>query len=289
MGRGMTQDRARVSACLITYNEEKNIRRCLERLDWADEIVVVDAFSQDATVEIAGQFTDRIFQSPWVGYVRQKNLALDQASHEWAFGIDADEVVSSELQASILDMLSRPQPGTAGYRVARRTFYLGRWIDHCGWYPEYRLRLFRKDEGRWTGRDLHERVGVRGAVRSLRGDLYHYPYESIADHLRTIDRYASISAWERFQRGTKFRWTALMLHPLARFLKMFLLKRGFLDGGVGLIVSALGGIYVFAKYVKLWELERVGADTAQSEDPSRPPRGHGLDLAWRRSSGSGAG
>lgn len=238
---------------MITYNEEANIQRCLESLDWADEIVVVDSFSEDDTLKIARRFTERVLQNKWPGYVEQKNFALNMASHDWVFGIDADEVVSGELRTSILSVLSDGGGGFDGYFVPRRTFYLGRWIDHCGWYPDYKLRLFRKSKGRWVGAGLHERVGLSGRTSYLQGDLCHYPYGSVSEHLRKLDRYTSIWAQEMSDRGRKFHWIDLLVRPPFRFLRMFLLKLGFLNGAAGFVVSALGAIYVFAKYAKLWE------------------------------------
>ena len=247
-----------VSACVIVYNEERNLRRCLESVDWADEIVVVDAFSEDLTLEIAREFTDRVFLNAWPGHVAQKNFALDRASHEWVFAIDADEEVSPELRESVLLVVREDDDRYQGYRVARRVHYLGRWMRHCGWYPEYRLRLFRKRAGRWTGVNPHDRVAVEGATSRLEGDLYHYPYENLSAHFGTIGRYAEIWAREMSARGRRFRWTDLATRPLFRFFRMFVLKLGILDGIAGLVASGMGAVYVFAKYAKLWERQRDG-------------------------------
>ena len=246
-----------VSACVIAHNEERNLRRCLESLDWADEIVVVDAFSEDRTREIAREFTDRVFRNPWPGHVEQKNFALDRASHDWIFAIDADEEVSPELRESVLRALMGGDGRYQGYFVTRRVCYLGRWIGHCGWYPEYRLRLFRKSAGRWTGTNPHDRVEVSGSTSRLSGDLYHRPYEDLDAHFETIGRYSAIWAREMSARGRRFHWMDLATRPAFRFFRMFVLRLGFLDGMAGLVASGMGAVYVFAKYGKLWELERA--------------------------------
>ena len=247
-----------VSACVIAYNEERNLRRCLESLDWADEIVVVDAFSEDRTPEIAREFTDRVFQNAWPGHVAQKNFAVDRASHEWVFAIDADEEVSPGLRESLRRAVREGDGRYRGYWVARRVYYLGRWMGHCGWYPEYRLRLFRKHAGRWTGINPHDRVAVNGSTSRLDGDLYHYPNESLNAHFETIGRYAEIWAREMAARGRRFRWMDLATRPPFRFFRMFILRLGFLDGVAGLVASGMGAVYVFAKYAKLWERQRAG-------------------------------
>lgn len=245
---------AGVSACIITYNEEANIERCLKSLHWANEIVVVDSFSKDGTLGIARRYTDRVFGHAWPGHIRQKNVALGYARCDWVFALDADEVVSEELRKSILEAIGHGD--CAGYLVPRKVFYLGRWIGHCGWYPEYKLRLFRREQGRWGGMNPHDRVILEGRTGMLSGDLYHYPYKDISDHWETMGRYASIAADEMVRDGRRFRWGDLLVRPPARFGKMYVLKRGFLDGGVGLVVSLLGAVSVFLKYVKLWELCR---------------------------------
>ena len=245
-----------VSACVITYNEEANIERCLRSVDWADEIVVVDAFSEDGTVEIARQYTDRVFQHAWLGHIQQKNVALGVARCDWVFALDADEEVSEALRERILEAIGRGE--CEGYFVRRRVFYLGQWIDHCGWYPEYKLRLFRRERGRWGGMNPHDRVILEGRTGVLKGDLYHYPYKDVSDHWETMGRYATTAAEEMVRRGRRFRWWDLLVRPPARFGKMYVLKRGFLDGGVGLVVSLLGAVSVVLKYARLWELWRNG-------------------------------
>ncbi|MFH1008020.1 MAG: glycosyltransferase family 2 protein [Candidatus Latescibacterota bacterium] len=251
---------AGVSACIITHNEEANIERCLRSLHWADEIVVVDSFSSDGTVQIARNYTDRVFQHAWPGHIEQKNVALSYTRCDWVFALDADEVVTEELCQSITEAIGRTD--YEGYLVSRRVFYLDQWIGHCGWVPEYRLRLFRREHGHWGGVNPHDRVVLSGRIGTLSGDLDHYPYKDIADHWERMGRYAAIAAAEMVRTGRRFHWWDLLMRPPARFLKMYGLRRGFLDGGVGFMVSLLGGVSVFLKYAKLWELWRREGQTA---------------------------
>jgi len=256
-------DRASISVCIVTFNEEDRILECLESVRWADEIIVVDSFSTDRTVEYARRFTDRIIQRPWPGHVAQKNFALDQAQCDWVLCVDADERVSPELAAEIQDVLRAPDRHEVGYTMPRKTFYLGRWIRHGGWYPDRKLRLVRRGTARWGGTDPHDRLHVRGPVEALKGDLLHYTYRDISDHLRTIDRFTSIAAREIHEAGGRHPLIRMLLHPPARFLRMYLLQFGFLDGVPGLLVAVLGSYYVFLKYAKVWELQHARSENGR--------------------------
>lgn len=249
----------KISATIICKNEERNIQRCLQHLDFVDEIVVVDSGSEDRTLEICKRFTDRVMYHPWPGYIEQKNYALEQATHEWVLSLDADEVVSPELKEDILDALRNDQGKYDGYRVNRHVYYLGRWINHC-WYPEYKIRLFKKCKGRWVGKNLHERVELNGKYRDLKGDLEHYTYRNISQHLHTIDSFSSLGADGKFEEGKSARLLDLVFNPMFRFLKLYVLKRGFLDGMPGFIIAVLGSYYCFLKYAKLWEMHNVSQD-----------------------------
>lgn len=273
-----------ISACVIVYNEERVIARCLESLQWADEVVIVDAFSTDRTVEIARRYTDHVFQHPWSGHVAQKNIALRYAQYAWVFAIDADEVVSEELRDRIRTVTAEAG-ALEGYFVRRRVFYLGRWVNHCGWYPEYKLRLFRRGRAAWGGVDPHDRILLDGRAGRLQGDLYHYPYQDVSHHLEKINRYSSIAAEEMTKRGKRFHWWQVVVHPLVRFIKMYLLKRGFLDGGAGLMVCLLGALYVSMKYIKLWEVGRC-LQGPKGCEASSTPCGYGTDVAGGRGAGS---
>ena len=263
----------KLSVTIITYNEEKNIRDCLNSVKWADEIVVVDSFSTDKTIEICKEYTDRFYQNKWPGFVEQKNFALNKASHNWVLSIDADERISDELGEEIKKLLTTPlsppsQGGDKrdvfdGYYIPRKTFYVKSWILHCGWYPDYKIRLFKKDKGRWEGTGgtaIHESVKVDGKTGYLKGDILHYSFLSISSHLKTINSFTSISAMENLKKGKKAGILSILLRPSFNFFKMYILKRGFLDGLPGLIVSILSSYHVFIKYTKMWEMERQKTD-----------------------------
>ena len=245
-------ERAKLSVTMIACNEEKRVRAALESVKWADEIVVVDSFSADRTVEICREYTEKVYQIAWRGYVEQKNIATEHASHDWILNIDADEVVSAELAAEIQQTLAAPD--CVGYFMPRRTYYLGGWIRHCGWYPDAKLRLFDKRAGKWVGKALHEKIHITGRAGHLRHDLYHYTYEDIADHLKTINNYTGIAA---SQKTGSVSGTGILLRTVAAFLKKYLLKQGFRDGTRGLIVCLLSAFTVAVKYAKLWERQHV--------------------------------
>jgi hypothetical protein len=245
-------ERMPVSCCIICYNEEANIRRCLESVKWCDEIVIVDSFSTDRTVEICREYTDRIIQRPWPGYVEQKRFALSQATHEWVLNVDADEEVSPELQCEGLAVLQRNDPSVDGFYIPRLVYYLGRWWWH-GWYPGYRLRLFRKAKVRWGGVNPHEKVLLRGQADHLRGDLYHYTYEDIGDHLNALNHLTEVASHEMIRRGKRTTLSHLLWHPLWRFFRFYVVRGCFRDGVPGFFVAVTSAFYVFLKYAKLWE------------------------------------
>lgn len=254
----------RLSACVITFNEESKIAACLASLvGVADEIVVVDSESTDDTRAIAARFTDRIIVQPFLGYVAQKNFAVDNASHDWILSLDADEQLSDELRSEILkekDILG----AYAGYDMPRRTFYVDAWMDHC-WYPDRKIRLFDRRRGRWDGRDPHDAWRVtEGSVKSLRGDIVHRSFDSVSDHLKTIDRFSEIAARELFRQGRRVSVVSPVFRGAATFVRLYLLKRGFLDGFGGLVVSLLSGTATFARYAKLRYLQRAEARGTES-------------------------
>lgn len=261
----------KLSACIITFNEERNIRDCLESVRFADEIVVVDSGSTDRTVEIARAMGARVIVKDWPGHIEQKNFAIDQAGGEWVLSIDADERVTPELRAEIEHALAEPQ-GYEGFSMPRLSFYLGRWIRHSGWYPDRKLRLIRRGRGRWGGVNPHDHLACDGPVRALRGDLLHYSYRDIADHLKTIDFFTTIAAREKHKRGAR-ALPGMIFGPPLKFLKAYVLKLGFLDGLPGLVVAVLGSYYVFLKYAKLFELKRgLGRPDAPMPRRGEPAR-----------------
>ncbi|MEW6355156.1 MAG: glycosyltransferase family 2 protein [Planctomycetota bacterium] len=250
-----------VSAFVITWNEESNIRRCLESVCWAKEIVVVDSFSSDRTVEVARGFTDKVYHHQWQGMVQQKGYALSKTTQPWAMMIDADEEVSPELAASIRRAIIEDDTEIDGFLVARRTSYVGNWIYHGGWYPDRKLRLFRRDRGRIAGRNPHDRVVVNGKTRRLSGDLLHYNYPSISNQLETIDRFSTIVTQETRMAWRDVRLAEMIAKPIAKFFTCYFIKQGYLDGVRGLIIAVASSFYVFLKYAKLWERDlRAGRE-----------------------------
>ena len=250
--------REKISACITAGNEESNIRRCLRSLAWTDEIVVVDSFSKDRTVEISREFTDRIYQHEWLGYIGQKNLIKDLAAGPWILFVDADEEVSPELRDEIVaEFESGRNAGYDGYEFPRIVYYMGRWIRHGEWYPDLKMRLFRKDRGVCAGNEPHDRTTVPGKVKRLSGHLHHYTYDNIQDQIRTLNEFAGITAFSMYNAGKPFLWTDLFFRPPVRFIKSFFFKAGFQDGMLGWIIARLSAFGVFLKYAKLYEMYRM--------------------------------
>jgi len=257
----------KLSAVVITYNEEPNIRDCLQSLRFCEEVVVVDSGSTDRTVEIARGMGARVIVKDWPGHIEQKNFAMEQASGEWILSVDADERVTPDLAQEILDVVHRPQADVQGFSVPRLSVYLGKPIRHGGWYPDRKLRLVRRGRGCWGGVNPHDQLHVPGAVRPLKADLLHFPYRDLSDHLRKIDAYTTIAAREKRLRGERSLPMLLLAAPF-KFLKSYVLQLGFLDGLAGLVVAALGSWYVFLKYAKLLEIELgLGQDPLEKDLP----------------------
>jgi len=234
---------------------EDNIRRCLESVRWADEIVVLDSFSTDRTRAIALEYTDRVIQHRWLGYIGQKALAKTLARSPWVMFVDADEEVSDELRCEILRTFDAVVPeSVAGFDFPRMVWYLNRWIRHGEWYPDIKLRLFRKDRGSCSGTEPHDRIYVQGTVRHLSAPLHHYTYADISDQIATINRFSTISADSGIARSAGSILFRLALHPPFRFFRNYVIKLGFLDGVAGLIVAGSIAFGTFTKYAKLWEL-----------------------------------
>jgi glycosyltransferase involved in cell wall biosynthesis len=242
----------RLSVALVTRNEEDRLRACLESVVWADEIVVVDAESEDKTVAIAQEFTDRVVVRPWPGYAAQKNTALDLATGDWVLSLDADEVVSPELRAEIARVLAADGPAD-GYTVPRRNIFWGRWVRHGGLYPDRQLRFFRRGRGRFVARAVHESVRVEGRVEPADGHLEHRSYRDVSDFLARADRYSTLAAEEAVAQGRRARVSDLLLRPLGRFLAMYVVQGGFLDGWRGFLLATLYAYYVLIRSAKIWE------------------------------------
>jgi len=248
----------RVSVTVITKNEAADIADALASVAWADEIVVVDSESSDDTVAIAKRFTDRVIVRPWPGYSEQKNYAASMARNDWILSLDADERVTPALADEIRSTLSGT-PRESAFRIPRVTWHLGRWIRTTDWYPDPQTRLYDRRAAKWTGRYVHESVTATGETGRLRGELQHYAYRDIADHLETIDRYTTYAARQMFEDGRRAGLRHLAGHPPLAFLRNYIAHRGILDGGPGLIISALNSYYVFLKFAKLRELQTQGS------------------------------
>jgi glycosyltransferase involved in cell wall biosynthesis len=245
--------RVPVSVYVLTYNNRRTIEQCLKSLNWAEELVIVDSFSTDGTYEICLQYTKSVYQRKWPGHRDQYQYAADLTTHEWIMFVDADEEVPPELAEEIRRALDGDGDGFDGFLVYRRTFYLGRWVQYGGWYPDCEIRLYRRNKGRWEG-GLHAKVAVDGKVGSLKNEYLHYTYRDISDQIQTIDKYSRIAAEDLAKSGEKFCLFKLLFHPPFRFIKEYFFKSGFRDGLPGLIIIVSTMFYVFMKYAKLWEL-----------------------------------
>jgi glycosyltransferase involved in cell wall biosynthesis len=245
----------KVSAVIIVYNEEKNLRKCLETVKWADEIVVVDSHSPDRTVEIARQFTKKIFQKEYKGHIDKKRFAVAKAANDWVFSIDADERVTQGLKKEILGVREKGAGEVVGYDMPRMTRHLGRWILHGEWYPDRVTRLFRRSRMRYEGTEPHDRVILEGPRGRFSGMLLHYNYRDFAHQIQTVQAYSDVAAKALRAEGRRAGFRNLFLRPSFKFLKCYILKRGFLDGWPGFIIAATSAFYVLAKYTKLYEMQ----------------------------------
>jgi len=244
----------KISVAIITKDEERNIRDCLESVAWADEVVVVDNGSADKTREICQNFKARFYLEEWKGFARQKNSAIEKTRNEWVLSLDADERVTPALHREIAKIME-DGPSQDGYSIARKNFFLGHWIRRCGWYPDFNLRLFRKNRGRFQERTVHERVEVQGKVGYLKNPLEHKTYHTLSDFLQRMDRYSTLAAKEMHKKGRAYRFYDGFFRPPFTFLQMYLLRAGFLEGYRGFLLAVLYSFYTFSKYSKLKEIQ----------------------------------
>jgi glycosyltransferase involved in cell wall biosynthesis len=243
-----------LSVAVITLNAAASLARCLQSVPWADEILVVDSGSSDATLEIARRVAHRVEHHDWAGYGAQKRYAASLARHDWVLSLDADEWLSPELAASLQALLERG-PDRSGYLLNCRNGFMGRWLLHGEGYPDPHLRLFDRRRGNWQERTIHEQVLVQGPVGRLAGDLLHQSAQSLSDYLAKQNRYTQLQAELLHRQGRRAGWSHLVLRPLWRFLRLYLLRRGFLDGIPGLVHIVIGCFNTFSKYAKLRELQ----------------------------------
>lgn len=243
----------KLSVTIITFNEEKNIKECLESVKWADEIIVVDSESKDKTVEIAKAFTDKVFNKKWEGFSEQKSYALSLASNEWVLSIDADERVTPELKEEIRSSLSINN-GFNGYYIPRRNFFLGKEIKNCGWYPDYQLRLFRKSMTVVDSRKVHEGFLVTGERGYLKENFIHFTHNNLHDIFKKINEYSTLEAAELYTTK-KARPINIFINPVAGFLSHYIHRRGYKDGVHGLMVSLIHAATKMMTYMKIWDLQ----------------------------------
>lgn len=248
--------REKLTVFVICCDEERNIERALESIKWCDEILIVDSGSKDKTLEIAGKYTDKILHRDWTGNRDQKQFALDNSKNKWVLNIDADEEISMHLRGEIENILSKPKRVKKGYNLCRLIYFLGRWWDKGGWYPEYRLRFFQKQYVSWGGKDPHEKAILKGRTGKLPGFIYHYTYKDIAHQVSSLQKHAQMMADSLYKDGKKTRFFNLFLNPLFRFFKFYILKKGFLEGISGVLVGIQEGYYTFLKYLLLWEKQK---------------------------------
>ncbi|XGC82296.1 glycosyltransferase family 2 protein [Bdellovibrio bacteriovorus] len=244
-----------ISLVIITLNEEAHIERCIRSAPFVDDVVVVDSFSTDRTVEIAKACGARVFQEKWRGFGPQKAFATEQAKNPWVLSLDADEALSPELASELITKF-RSLDDQAGYLFPRRSFHLGRWIDHGGWYPDYQLRLFNKSKSQWNSADLHEKVEVSKKLK-MEKDLHHWVFDSLSDQVITNDRYSTLGAQQLAAKGAEFSYLKLIFKPWGKFIETYFFKAGFKDGLPGFIISVGAAYSLFLKFAKLWEMERV--------------------------------
>lgn len=244
---------ARITATIITLNEEANIGRAIRSVRFCDEVVVVDSGSSDRTASLAASLGATVHSNPWPGYAAQKNLAAAKAHHEWILSIDADEEVSAPLAREI-QALDLDKSDCAGFAFPRLARYCGRWIRHSGWYPDRKVRLYRRDCARWRGSHIHESVRVAGRVGQLHGDLLHFTCDSLEQHRRSVERYTDLAAKQALAEGRPPPAWKLAIGPPMSFVKAYILQRGFLDGRAGLTIASMAARYVYLKHAKARKL-----------------------------------
>lgn len=241
-----------VSIVIVTKDEELHIEGALASARDAAEIIVMDSFSTDRTVEICKKYTDKVFQKEWQGYAKQKQMAVDAAAGPWVLILDADERLTPELISEITNAIAENKHN--GFYMPRKNFFAGKWIRHGGWWPDHTLRLFKKEAGYVEEREVHERVLVKGSVSYLKNPLEHYTYNSISDYIKRMDSYSALAAKELKKTGNVPNPLNLIVRPPAAFIKMFFVRLGFMDGMHGLILAVLYSYYTFLKYAKTREV-----------------------------------
>jgi glycosyltransferase involved in cell wall biosynthesis len=249
----------KISAVIITLNEERNLERCLKSLiGVADEIVVLDSHSTDRTIDIANQYNASIYQEKFTGYVRQRNIANEKAAHDWILALDADEELTPELARSILEVKQNTKYDA--YQFSRLTNYCGKWIKHCGWYPDKKIRLVNRTKGSWKGEQVHEYWGMHDStakIGHLKGDLLHYSFYTISDHVRQIEKFTEMSARAAVENGKSCSILKILIAPQWGFFVSYVVRFGILDGYYGLLVCKLSAYASLLKYSKIRQYSKL--------------------------------
>ncbi len=245
-----------ISVIVITKNEAHNIDECLRSVEWSDDIVVVDAESKDATVEIAKIHTEKVFIKPWLGFAAAKQFAVEETKYDWILWLDADERVTQELAIEIQRRIEK-NPKEAAFTAARRAYFLHRWIKHSGWYPGRVPRLFHKQRAEFNDAAVHEGLNIHGKIGELKNDLLHFTDPNLYHYVTKFNRYTSLASNDLLKNGKSFKKSDIPVRPCWQFIKMYFLRRGFLDGTQGLLLAMLSSAYVFTKYAKLWEKQFI--------------------------------
>ena len=247
----------KLSVIVLTYNSEENLKRCLTNVKWADEIVVVDSFSKDGTLQAAESFGAKIFQRKYPGYTRQLEYGISKASNNWVFVLDSDEEATPELITEIRSVLENPEEGIGGYEISRRVYFLGRWIMHGSWYPDFQYRLFKKDASEPTHLEIHSSYGTKQQRGRLASPINHYSYKNLYDYITRINTYTTLETSTRLKAmgERRVKWYNFFLNPLSAFFRMYVVNRGYKDGIQGLILALFSSFYNLALYSKIWEYQ----------------------------------
>ncbi len=249
----------KLSALVLTYNEEDHIADCLESINWIEQIIVVDSFSDDRTKEICKQYANvSFYENDFKDFASQRNFGLNKIKTDWVFVIDADERVTEELREEILEILNETEAKAEGYEIARKNYFLAKWIKYCGWYPDYTLRLF-KSKYRYQGL-VHESPEISGEIEKLKNDFIHYTYKDLESYAAKMNHYTTLDAEKKYNAGKSVSISYIIIRPFLEFIKKYLFKKGFLLGSQGFILSVLSAYYQFLKAIKLWELNNFGDD-----------------------------
>ncbi len=260
----------KISATVICFNEEQKIERCLKSLAFCDEIVVIDSGSTDNTVALAKALASKVIHQSWLGYVQQKQFSFDSCTHDWALSIDADEVITPELAEEIIGAINNEaNQDIVAYELNRVVYFLGKFWRKGGWYPEYRLRLARRSKVRWGGRNPHDKIIVNGQYKRLSGELHHFSYDNFFGQVQSLNNFSSVAANEKVKEGARASIINIILNPCARFIKFYLIRKGYREGLPGFIVALVEAFSVFLKYSKIAELQLYSYDLEKNRRNSK--------------------